>query len=415
MKQSFLFFTFLFPIILSAHTCHFKEQSFDPVNYVNDWRESSGLSRLKPNTYLKKAALNHSRYRRHYHTGHYERRGDRGFTGKEPTDRAIYAGYPLRQVSENIAEAPNAVVGVENLMSAIYHRFGFLSYHIDEMGMAWVKQSSNNIYTYVMGNSILARECRYSTYRNETPFYHKICKNKRQKIGVQRKTKMDHKLLSHTPKFVLYPYANATNVPPAFYEEHPDPLPRHTMVGNPLSIEFHPRYKDKSITIKGVALKDLKTGRSISLMPLYKRNDPNKKLGSTQFAFFPQERLEWNSLYEASLSYKISSERSSKGISWRFKTKQQPSMIVVDNNHHKFLVEKEKTYTLYFKPSIKESQSKKVVHAQFGYRYYKGSMIKYDIVDSMTIKVCLHGKKGSVFRVKNEASLRKREATLILK
>jgi len=403
--------------LYAGHSCDLQENSFDAVGYVNDWREASGLPRLKSNGYLKRAALNHSRYRTRYKTGHYEREGDRGFTGKVPSDRAIYVGYPLRYASENIAEAPTAQSGVESLMTAIYHRFGFLNYSIDEMGMARapIKGHPNSIYTFVMGNSLLAKECRHSTYRQETSYYYKLCKNRRQKVAVSRKNYLDREITLHKPKFIIYPYANAHNVLPAFYEEHPDPLPRYTMVGNPISVEFHPRYKKSKIEIRDVKLWDVNAAKSIPLIVLYKRNDPNKKLEATQFAFFPKRRLEWGRSYEAKVTYKISSESYSDDISWGFTTKKLPSLIRVDKKHYKFAVKANHTYTLYFKPHVRDAKNHQSVNAQFGYRYYAGSKMNHEVIDSMTIKVCLHGKKGDVFKIRNGATLNQQEVELILK
>lgn len=409
--------SFLFlDLSLFSHSCNFDTTPFNPLNYVNDWRESSGLERLRTNSYLEKAASNHSRYRTMYQTGHYERYGDRAYTGKVPSDRAIYAGYPLRYVSENIAEAPTALLGVESLMTAIYHRFGFLSYDINEIGMgkAKVRGSKNTIFTYVMGNSLLARECHRSSYRGESPYFYKICKNKKQKVSVKTKTFLDNQILRNKPKFILYPYTNAQNVPPVFYEEHPDPLPRHSMVGNPLSIEFHPRYKDKSIHISDVRLWDVKAKKSLALIPFYHRNDPHKKLKTTQFAFFPKLRLRWNALYEVRLRYKIASEVFSEDVSWRFYTKKLPNMIEVDKNHYKFSVKAKQKYTIYFKSIKRASKRRQSAQAKYAYSYYQGSTITHKMLDSMTLQVCLHGKKGDVFKIKNKATLGQQEVELVL-
>ncbi len=323
---------------LRAHQCQFNNQKFDPFEYVNFWRQSSGLHPLKHSAVLAKAALNHSRYRTRYKTGHYERKGTIGFTGKTPSDRAVYAGYPVRLATENIAEAMSAMRGVENLMTAIYHRFAFLNYNINEMGMGEAKtKGGNTIYTYVMGNSLLARECRHSSYKKrESPFYRNVCKDKSQKIAVSTKERLDASLIRYAPRFVLYPFENASSVIPAFYEEFPDPLPRYTMVGNPLSIEFHPRYLKKKITVKDVRLKDIKSGKQMALIPLYQRNDPHKKLLATQFAFFPKQRLEWGHKYEAQLRYKIGNEPYSRDVMWRFETAQLPSLLQIDKKHKKF-------------------------------------------------------------------------------
>lgn len=403
-------------ISLQAHQCQFNNGHYDPFDYVNFWRQKSGLHPLKHNATLEKAALNHSRYRTRYKTGHHERKGTIGFTGSTPSDRAVYAGYPIRMATENIAEAPTAMRGVENLMTAIYHRFAFLNYNIDEMGVAKAKtRGKNSIYTYVMGNSFLAKECQQSSYKKkESPFYRNVCKDKAQKIAVKTKERLDASLIRYAPTFVLYPYENATKVLPAFYEEFPDPLPRYTMVGNPLSIEFHPRYSKKSIEVKDVRLRDLTASKQIALLPLYQRNDPHKKLLRTQFAFFPKQRLEWGHRYEARLKYKTGRSSYSRDLLWRFETAHMPSMLTVDAKHKKFKLKSHQTYTLYFKPDARASKSKKSVHPRFSYKYYQGTKMHQHIIDSMTLQICLHGKPGDLFKVKSESALGVDEVTLIL-
>lgn len=409
-----LFFTLLFSSVF-AHKCQFDNTPYSTFDYVNYWRVNAGLHELKPNELLKKAALNHSRYRTRYNTGHHERKGDRGFTGRNPSDRAAFAGYALRHASENIAESPNAVMGVENLMTAIYHRFGFLDYRIDEMGRGQAaKKGKNSIYTYVMGQSFLARECSKPARSLKGSFYRNVCKNSKKTIAVSRKYQLEKDLIKYAPKFVLYPFEGATKVPPAFYEEHPDPLPRYTMVGNPLSIEFHPRYKKSRIEIKNSSLRDMSNSRKIPLMSLYKGNDPHKKLSSTQFALFPKQRLEWGRHYEARFSYKIADQDFFRDVLWHFKTSNKRNIIEV-RSKKALSIQSHKTYTLYFRPNAKATRSKKSVFPRFGFRFPKHRSMKYDIVDSMTIQVCLHGKKGDRFKVKNYSTSHNTEVELILK
>ena len=404
MRLPARFFIFINILLfnLSSHTCRITEASFNPIDYVNEYRIHAGLPLFTKNPLLQKAAENHSKYRSLYNTGHYERRGDRGFTGKTPSQRAVYAGYSLCSASENIAEAPTPMNGVENLMTAIYHRFGFLSFNVNEIGMGSVKKrkKNNSIYTYVMGNSLLSRECQRSTYNNESPFYKKMCKNSKQKVAVSKKNALDTKLTSKSKDFVIYPYANAKNIPPAFYEEYPDPLPQYSMVGNPLSIEFHPVFKKQRIQILKVTLQEAKNKKFINLMPLYHKNDPHKKLSTTQFAFFPMTRLDWGKVYHATLRFKIG-DNVSEEIQWSFKTKKMPNILLIDKQHTEFKLKKNRTYTLYYQSGVRSSKTPRSVHARFGYSYPKGRSVGHEIVDSMTVKVCLHGKKGDQFKVKN--------------
>ena len=67
----------------------FADEKTDAFNMVNEYRQKAGMISFKANSYLDKAAYNHSRYsaiNRVY--GHYEDSSFPAFTGVTPTDRA---------------------------------------------------------------------------------------------------------------------------------------------------------------------------------------------------------------------------------------------------------------------------------------------------------------------------------------
>jgi uncharacterized protein YkwD len=408
-------FILLSPLIAS-HTCQFENDHLDAFSYINHIRNGAGLHQLSHNHFLEKAAQNHSNYQTRHGIGHYERKRTAGFTGVTASERSIHAGYALKQASENIAYTRSEKEGVENLMTAIYHRFGFLDYKIDEMGSgeAKLRNDKNSVFTYVMGNSHLAKECRRSSYKNESPYYQGVCKNAKQKMSASKKDYLESKLTCFAPKYILYPYSGEESVLPVFFEETPDPLPSYSMVGNPISIEFNPKFLQQSIKVSKVTLTDLNTKRKLSLMPFYKRNDPHKKLLSTQFAFYPKKRLQFNHSYEVALTYKLQSESSSNRIKWRFATQKFDKLIEVNRQTKTLALLNNRTYTLYFKPNSSAARDSRSSHPEFGYRFFEGTEIKYKIIDSMTIQVCLHGKSGDKFKVTNGSSSQLRELALVI-
>ncbi len=395
----------LFIFTAPLWSCTLTSPDKDPFIYVNTWRKKSGLHPLKANPKLKQAALNHSRYMiENVSPGHSERTYRKGFTGKDVSERAVFAGYPHRQTSENISVTPDALMGVESLMSAIYHRLGFLNPLIDEMGVGSIKSGANLFVTYVMGNSLLSRLCQNDSGSKEQRFFTRLCKERSGHIGLQAKKKADALLLGTTPDYIIYPYRGAKAVPPVFYEEVPDPLPEHFMVGNPISISFHPKFSGQKITILYARLWDAIRHKAVELIPLDAANDPYAKLTQQDFVFFPKKRLSWNGIYEMRLDYRIGSKAFSRQLTWNFHTKTMPNLIRYEGGTKRVPVKAGTLYTLYFASKEGDTKNAELSRARFRYNFFEGSRVKARVVDSLTVQICLQGKKGDRFSVVNEAT-----------
>jgi uncharacterized protein YkwD len=131
-----------------------QEEISRGLEYLNALREKVGLVPFELNPYLSKAAYNHAIYMAvNKVVGHYESEGYNDFTGVTPSDRVTYAGYPLRYVGENLSYGQeNIYESIDGLFSAIYHRFGFLDFNYDDVGIVIY----DNFYVYYMGNSKLS-------------------------------------------------------------------------------------------------------------------------------------------------------------------------------------------------------------------------------------------------------------------
>ncbi|MCB1773025.1 MAG: CAP domain-containing protein [Gammaproteobacteria bacterium] len=133
---------------------------------VNRVRVAAGLPTLLPQAQLTEAARRHAAYLdRHRQPGadgqggsaHTQHPGQAGFTGATPESRALAAGYPHREVLENVSMGyDSAETALEDLMSAIYHRLTFLDLESDQVGVAVGERSR----VFVLGRADLDATCK---------------------------------------------------------------------------------------------------------------------------------------------------------------------------------------------------------------------------------------------------------------
>jgi hypothetical protein len=251
------------------------------LEYLNYIRVNTGLIPLKENLYLKKAAKNHAKYLVQNRTiGHFEDINRSGFTGKFGSNRAIFAGYETSMVIENISSNNFSYKdSIDGLMSAIYHRFGFLDFKIDEVGVG-VSQGldivANTAFVYNMGSSHLENLCKNRpTLEVFKTYVIGICKDIHLKVDGKRFTQALHANMMRNSSIVVYPFDGQDDIPPAFYDELPDPLPSYSVSGFPISISFN------MALLKDVRLLEFKLFRGekeITKSIIYSKNsDPNKK------------------------------------------------------------------------------------------------------------------------------------------
>lgn len=153
-------------ILLSAVFCFAGlSQAGSDFDLVNRLRVQAGLPTLAPEHSLSAAAVLHAGYldshRQPGDTGqglsaHEQRHGKAGFSGETPAARSLAAGYPHREVLENVsmgyADADSAISG---LMSAVYHRLTFLDFEADSLGVAVGEHSR----VFMLGREDVGRLC----------------------------------------------------------------------------------------------------------------------------------------------------------------------------------------------------------------------------------------------------------------
>ena len=149
-----LWLSFISPVLLADNA----------LQQINQYRQAVGLIELQHSNLLAQAAKQHSIYlstRDHrrikrMEDAHGEQQGEAGFTGKTVRDRTQVQAYPHHNVSENISlGSENENASVELLMSGIYHRFGFLNFLIDEIGIGII----DKVYVYNMGRNDVSTLC----------------------------------------------------------------------------------------------------------------------------------------------------------------------------------------------------------------------------------------------------------------
>jgi len=329
-----------------------KSPTSDALKRINNIRESVGLNKLQENLYLDTAAKNHAKYLEFNHiAGHYEDSKLRGFTGVTPSDRTTYAGYKSLFVSENLSVGQKTEnLSVDGLMSAIYHRLGFLDMDINEIGFS---DENNNTYVYDMGNSFLNILCDGKSYNGNSRYVYSVCADQNFKIESSVFTNEDNRVKSKNPLYVLYPYSEQKNVDLAFYEETPDPLPNYSVSGYPISVIFNDNKIDiDNVSIDSFTITDsrkmevpliaLSDGNTIMSVV----NDQNHHFSPYEFAIFPENRLDFNSTYYVSFDYEYNGE--SKSINWKFKTKSLDNLIVFSNKD--LNIQLNHPFKLYFPP-----------------------------------------------------------------
>jgi len=358
------------------------------LSYVNDIRQHSGLIPFSHNKKLSNAAKSHAKYLvRQHKSGHYEKKGYKGFTGKTPAHRVIHAGYPSKMVMENIStNTKNYKASVNILMSAIYHRFVFLTFDKDEIGIGKAintrSKAPRSVNVYNLGNSALRKACQKSfTLTRGMSYTTNVCKNSKKKIPESYFKKRLSDTKRKSAKIVLYPYPNQTAINPAFYNESPDPLPGYKVSGYPVSVEFNPHYYQK-VTLQSFRLFDHKGKEIKKRKILSAKTDRNHKFSALQFAFMPLKRLEYATKYR--VEFKAIADRRKIYKKWSFTTKRPKGTL------HK--ITKKKTVIklkngqkiiLYFEPRSRKDVLKGVSH--------KGKFI-VSYLDANTLEVTIPNK-----------------------
>ncbi|GIT99889.1 serine protease [Sulfurovum sp. TSL6] len=388
MRHTFLRFSLFILLLLVSLEASSEHKG---LIYLNTIREKSGLIKLKTNKTLQHAATSHANYLIHnQQNGHYEKRGKYAYTGSTPSERVIKADYPSTFVMENVSiNTAGHKKSIDNLFSAIYHRFVFLDFDIDEIGFgvssSKKKRKVKHAYVYNMGSSGIAGLCNRSfTLTHGIYYMSDICKQSTKMIPQSLFEVTKDKVRRKNRDIIVYPYAEQRDIWPAFYNESPDPLPGYKVSGFPLSVQFNPA-NYKHVTLRSFRLYD-ENGKEIKETKILQYNsDHNHLLTELEFVLMPLKRLEFDTKYTAVFEAVADGAKMKK--QWTFKTaKPEEKIYRVSGNKTKLTVQAGSTVLLYMVPG----SGKDILHS---YRSRGG--INASFLDQNTLKVTFPKRRSS--------------------
>lgn len=315
-------------IIFNVYAGVFAQSDLESAYaYLNTLRQRADMITFSQHPQLQQSAFNHANYLAdNRQNGHGESEQWPGFTGVTPSDRAIAADFSSRNVGENLSTGnTSSQDSIDGLLTAIYHRFGFLSFDHDLMGIGIAHTALDNpqhtAYVYNSGNQGLNDFCAAGSRSNISTgsFYTQVCANQDLELASSDFNQQINKVRGQNPSIVVWPARNDVDVPPAFFEEDPDPLPDRSVSGNPISLQFNP-LSFTNVSLNSFKLFRVSDHQEISNTRLLDKNtDPNRKFSPLEFALYPLERLDWNTDYRAEANY--STDTTTETISWTFRTR----------------------------------------------------------------------------------------------
>ena len=356
-------------------TLNIKQEETNTLNYLNKLRSKAGLIPFQSHKILTKASKNHANYLTNHLTfGHKEDKTFKDFTGLYASDRIQEVGFSAPQVIENVsANNKNYKESVDGLFAAIYHRMAFLDFRSDIIGIGISQNKTHPSHTaFVYDMSAKALE---QLYKQKTITQEKLTK------AIESNKNKNHKM-------VTYPYDKQRDVPPAFFDELPDPLPNHRVSGYPISISFNSAiYKNTKLLSFQLFNKE---GVEISNTTILDaKRDPNQRLTNMDFVLFPLKRLAWNQHYFVKFRAIIDKKFVEK--KWSFHTRKfNLPLHKVTKDNNSFSLNKEESCILYFPPTSKED-----LLGNLGYP----SNYDIEFIDKNTIKLTLLSKKYTETRL----------------
>jgi hypothetical protein len=324
-KRLLMLFGGLWCTLASAAVLPSEIDKATAYRYLNALRSQAGLVTFQRRIALEIAAQNHAQYlSANDVAGHIEDPELDCFTGREPADRALLAGYESKAVSENLSVGqPNAKHSIDGLMGAIYHRFSFLDFLKDELGIGISADQDGFRFVYKMGSRDLNQFCHRAVQQQEIPFYDDVCGNL-PRVAAQVYDQLKNEILQKKPLIIVWPPENGVDLPVAFYDETPDPLPDHAVSGYPISVQLNPFFFRSADLVSF----RLFTADGIEVLPVQimtRRTDPNRLFTETQFALFPLVRLDWDTVYRAEAVLKANGNNIRQ--EWSFRTRKLPHPV----------------------------------------------------------------------------------------
>ena len=173
--------------------------------------------------------------------------------------------------------------------------------------------------------------------------YVKPCEDASIQVRIETMNELDQAQRRRNPDVVMWPADQSGNIPPAFFEEDPDPLPDRSVSGYPISIQFNPSTTERVESAAFTLLKWSGSGSAFSWTPvsdtrlLDHDSDPQKRLDALQLVLFPLQRLDWNSRYRVEFDAWVDGEY--RQYAWGFSTTDPGGpLFVMDSSKQQFRV-----------------------------------------------------------------------------
>jgi len=352
------------PTIKETPLINTQEEEKNALHYLNTLRIGAGLLPFYGHPKLNIAAKNHANYLTDYLTfGHKEEQNRKGFTGEFASSRVTYAGYAAPLVIENVSTHNQSYKeSINGLFAAIYHRLAFLDFRSDTIGIGVSQHSKRKEQTaFVYDMSAIGLE---KLYRENNS----VESDKINTILNQNKKR--------NSKMVIYPFDQQKEVPPAFFDELPDPLPEHRVSGFPISISFNSFYH-KEGKLLNFQLFDNHGTEITNTLKVDHKTDLNRRLEKLDFVLFPLERLKWDTQYHVKFLAVIDEKIVEK--KWSFSTQRfNIPFHIVKNSDGLFKIKASQSHIFYFPPTSKIDLLHNIAYP---------SNINIEFIDKNTIKL----------------------------
>jgi hypothetical protein len=227
MKPILFLLPLVFPVGIVHAGSYDSQYLAEGYSYLNQLRIRASMTELVANPQLEQAALNHANYLAdNFLIGHYELEGKNGFSGIQPNDRVVAAGYRSLLVSENVSSGDRKTIdAINGLMSAIYHRFTFLDFVKNEVGIGISLVSDpyfHSAFVFNLGNSEHNQLCQGANFTGSGVYYYNICfPNIKISDADFRAVSSSNDAQDKNPDIVQWPANGDSNVPPLFLRNPP--------------------------------------------------------------------------------------------------------------------------------------------------------------------------------------------------
>lgn len=219
--------------------------------------------------------------------------------------------------------------------------------------------------------------------------YFEICSNPFQ-MRASYLSELDRRQQQLQPDIVVWPPYGASDIPPVFYEESPDPLPDMSVSGYPVSLQVNPTLKGE-VKLLSFRLFSRDGGRLVQIRRtrlLDSNSDPNKRLSDREFALFPLDRLAWNGSYQAEAVLTIGGEKVTRR--WDFSTSSTPApLIMIGELTEKLSLPVNRDLVIYYPPTKHQAHTLEELVSYHG----SGIDLDFEGLDYNTAKVRLNAER----------------------